>query len=128
MRPTRVHHLAIKVADLAAAETFYGSVLGLRVLRRWPAGDGCGERSLWFALGDEAFLAVERAAPAAAARAEDAPGIHLVALAIPRGERDAWAARLAAAGHPVYQQTDYTLYVRDPEGNRVGLSHWPEPR
>ena len=40
--------------------------------------------------------------------------------------RDAWEAHLTAAGHPIVHRTDYTLYVRDPEGNRVGLSHWPD--
>lgn len=128
MRPTRVHHVAVKVADLPAAEVFYGAVLGLPVLRRWPPVEGRGERALWFALGGDAFLAVERATTPASAKAEDAPGMHLVALAIPRADREAWSTRLAAAGHPVYQETDYTLYVRDSEGNRVALSHWPEPR
>ena len=128
MRPTRVHHVAVKVADLPAAEVFYGAVLGLPVSRRWPPVDGPGERALWFDLGGDAFLAVERAPTPAPAKAEDTPGMHLLALAIPRAERAAWSTRLAAAGHPVYQQTDYTLYVRDPEGNRIGLSHWPDPR
>jgi glyoxylase I family protein len=125
MHPTCIHHLAVKVTDLAAAEAFYGSVLGLPVLRRWPAPEGRGERSLWLDLGAGVFLALERAEETGPAKPENAPGIHLVALSIPRGERETWLARLAQAGHPVYQQTDYTLYVRDPEGNRVGLSHWP---
>jgi glyoxylase I family protein len=128
MRPTCTHHLAVKVADLAAAEAFYVSVLGLPVLRRWPAVDGRGERSLWLDLGGGAFLALERAATPAPPKPEDAPGLHLIALGIACSERDAWLARLAAAGHPVYQQTDYTLYARDPEGNRIALSHWPDPR
>jgi len=127
MRPTRVHHVALKVADLAAAEVFYRSVLALPVLRRWPAAGSGGERALWFDLGGDAFLAVERTPAPARAQAEETPGLHLLALAIPRAEREAWSARLAAAGHPVYEQTDYTLYVRDPEGNRVALSHWPDP-
>jgi glyoxylase I family protein len=131
MRPTCVHHVAVKVRDLARAEAFYVRLLGLPVLRRWPTADGHGERSLWLDMGQGAFLALERAdgpSDGAAAKPEGAPGIHLVALGIARSERDAWAARLAAAGHPVYQQTDFTLYVRDPEGNRVALSHWPDPR
>ncbi len=126
MRPRCVHHVAVKVVDLAAAERFYVSLLGLPILRRWPATDGRGDRSLWLDLGGDAFLAVERAASATPAKAEDAPGLHLVALAIARAERDAWTARLTAAGHPVYHQTDYTLYTRDPEGNRIALSHWPD--
>ncbi|MGC4063236.1 MAG: hypothetical protein QM784_01010 [Polyangiaceae bacterium] len=32
---------------------------------------------------------------------------------------------MTAAGHPVIHESDYTLYLRDPEGHRVGLSHWP---
>ena len=128
MCPTQIHHVAVKVADLARAEAFYAGLLGLRVLRRWPMPDGNGERSLWLDLGAGAFLALERADRIEPAKAEDAPGIHLVALSIPRGERASWIAKLAQAGHPVYQQTDYTIYVRDPEGNRIGLSHWPDSR
>ena len=56
----------------------------------------------WLDLGDGAFLA--------------------------RSEREAWIAKLAQAGYPVYQQTEHTIYVRDPEGNRIGLSHWPQAR
>jgi glyoxylase I family protein len=126
MRPTCVHHVAVKVADLARAEAFYVSVLGLPVLRRWPTADGQGERSLWLDLGQGAFLALERASDVETAKAEDLPGMHLLALAIARGDSAAWEARLAQAGFPVYQRTDFTLYVRDPEGNRIGLSHWPE--
>ncbi len=122
----QVHHVAVKVADLTRAEAFYATVLGLSVLRRWPMPDGVGERSLWLDLGAGAFLALERANRLAREKADDATGIHLVALSIPRSERETWVAKLAQAGHPVYQQTDYTIYVRDPEGNRIGLSHWPE--
>jgi len=134
MSPMRVHHLAVKVSDLARAEAFYVGVLGLSVLRRWPLPDGIGasgasgDRSLWLELGAGAFLALERANAAGDEKSEDAPGIHLVALSIPRSEREAWIAKLAESGHPVYQTTDYTLYVRDPEGNRIGLSHWPDGR
>jgi hypothetical protein len=49
-----------------------------------------------------------------------------VALAVARAEREAWRARLAAAGHPVERESAYTLYVRDPDGALVALSHWPD--
>jgi len=128
MKPACIHHVAVKVASLSLSEAFYVGVLGLPVLRRWPLPDGSGERSLWLDLGSGAFLALERADKESPAKPEGATGIHLLALSIPRGEREAWVARLTQAGHPVYQQTDYTFYVRDPEGNRIGLSHWPEER
>ena len=127
MQPTAVNHVAIKVVDLPRAESFYCDLLGLPVLRRWPMADG-SERSLWLDLGGGAFLALERADADAEPKGEGVAGLHLLALKIHRSERSAWLDKLAAANCPVYQETDYTLYVRDPEGNRVGLSHWPDGR
>jgi glyoxylase I family protein len=132
--PDGVHHAAIQVRDLAAAERFYVGVLGLPVVRRWPGPAGA-ERSLWVgaAPGGAAFLALEvvpsvEGQPTAAeetARAER-PGHHLLALRIARSERAAWEGRLAAAGVPITARSDFTLYFCDPEGNRLGLSHFPD--
>jgi glyoxylase I family protein len=124
--PKGFHHLAIKVRDLAAAERFYCEILELPVQRRWPSSDGQGDRSLWLDLGAGAFLALERATLERTPLDEEEPGLHLVALRIERDQRQAWIERLAGKGVPLYRQTDYTIYVRDPEGNRIGLSHWPE--
>jgi glyoxylase I family protein len=128
--PGGVHHVALGVRDLAACEAFYTRVLGLPVLRRWPAADGVGERSVWLDLGRGAFLALERVAAdgQAAPRdtAGDRPGYMMIAVAVARATRADWEARLAAAGVAIVHRTAYTLYVADPEGNRVGLSHWPE--
>ena len=125
-----LHHLAIRVRDLAGAERFYCGVLGLAVSRRWPAADGLGERSIWVDTGDGAFLALESVVGDADADVDgdaDGDGLHLVALRIGVEDRGAWKERLARAGVAVYHQTRFTIYVRDPEGNRVGLSHHPVP-
>jgi glyoxylase I family protein len=125
--PPRVHHLAVVVRDLDRAEAFYGGVIGLPVERRW-ADEAGSPRSVWLSLGGGAFLAVERAPAGLPARpAPDLPGWHCVALAIPVDEREAWRARLAAAGSPVERESPFTLYTRDPEGNLVALSHYPHP-
>jgi len=128
--PRGFHHVAIQVRDLRDAERFYRDVLGLGVLRRWPARDGqAGERSVWLDVGDGSFLALEVVASGPTAGRDDRdtrPGLHLVALRIERAARESWERRLAAAGVPVEARTAFTLYVRDPEGNRVGLSHWPD--
>jgi len=117
-----VHHLAILVRDLPRVEAFYRELLGLPVVRR------DGERSVWLDLGRDAFLALERApSPSTTSAAPDeAPGLHLLALRIGRAERAAWEARFQEARVGVYRRTAFTIYVRDPEGNRVGLSHWPD--
>jgi glyoxylase I family protein len=133
--PGGVHHVAIAVRDLEAVEAFYVGVLGLPILRRWPmtgkaAGDQTRDRSVWLDLGSGAFLALERAADSEVARgaapAERLHGYLMIALRIARAARPDWEARLAAAGVAVVHRTDHTLYVADPEGNRIGLSHWPD--
>ena len=121
----KIHHIAVVTADLARAEAFYAGTLGLAVLRRWTDAAGA-PRSVWLEAGG-AFLAVERAGAPGPTRADAAPGWHCVALAIDASEREAWRARLAALGAAVERETPFTLYVRDPDGNLVGLSHWPEP-
>lgn len=122
------HHLAVQVKDLAAAERFYVDVLGLPVVKRWPRDDGRGERSIWLSVGaGEEFLALE------ACDAERPPtpfrdphgGLHLLALRILPAERAAWEERLLSRGVEIVHRSRWTLYVRDPEGNRLGLSHYP---
>jgi len=134
MTTAGVHHFAIQVRDLRAAEDFYVGVLGLRVVRRWPSADGGdGERSLWVETGDApgTFLALEVAPGAGVTAAEDPtrahrPGHHLLALRIAREQRASWESRLAAAGVAITRRTAFTLYFRDPEGNGLGLSHFPD--
>ena len=123
--PPRVHHLAVVVSDLVASERFYGEVLGMPVVRRW-ADEAGAPRSVWLGLDGGAFLAVERAGARDGGRRDEAPGWHCVALAIEKGEREAVRARLGAAGHPIERASAFTLYVRDPDGNLVALSHWPD--
>lgn len=120
-----IHHLAVVVRDLERGAAFYRDVLGLPELRRWDDAAGA-PRSVWLTLGGGAFLAVEKAAADAPERPLGAPGWHCVALAIARDERAAWRDRLARAGVPIERESPYTIYVRDPENNLVGLSHYPD--
>ena len=124
------HHLAIQVKDLAGAVRFYADVLGLKVVRRWPYEDGRpGERSVWLSVGDsEEFVALE------ACDVDRLPtpfrdphgGLHLLALRIPARDRRVWERHLAERGIEIVHRTRWTLYLRDPEGNRIGLSHYPD--
>jgi glyoxylase I family protein len=112
----RIHHVALRTGDLSRLEAFYVGVLRLEVTRR------SGERSTWLRAGD-AIVMLERAE-------EDEPGVpvgtmEMVAFAITKAERAEYTYRLAAAGIAVESETPYTVYVRDPDGRRVGLSHYP---
>ena len=112
------HHVAIATPDPARLAAFYEDVLGLPRVREWP-GEG-GMRSIWMGCG-EGTLMLERCAdpPAVTLFAEKAPGLHLVALRIAPDEREPWRKRLGAR---LVHETEFTLYVQDPDGNRVGLS------
>lgn len=122
-----VSHLAVVTTDLDRAEGFYAGVLGLSVARRLD-DDAGRPRAVWLDLGAHAFLALERAGARGPRRDDAAPGLHCLALDIDPGERSAWVRHLEAAGIAVEHETDYTVYVRDPDGALVALSHYPVAR
>ena len=114
MERLRVHHLALRVADCERAAAFYTGLLGLPELRRFE--DAGRPRSIWLRAGGAVLmleLGLRGLGP-------DQGSGHLLALAV--DSLPEWEARLAAAGVAVDDRTAHTLYVRDPDGHRVGLS------
>jgi catechol 2,3-dioxygenase-like lactoylglutathione lyase family enzyme len=110
----RIHHVALRVADCARAAEFYSGLLGLPEVRRFAA-DG-GPRAVWVRAGD-GVLMLEHALKGKGA---DAGSGHVLVFAV--NDLSAWEARLQEAGIAIDDRTAYTLYVRDPDGHRVGLS------
>lgn len=112
----RVHHVAFRTGDLARLERFYVEALGLAVTRR------DGERSVWLDAGG-AIVMLER-------RDDGEPDVpagtkELVAFAIAPEEHAAVVERLGRAGIAIEGRTASSLYVRDPDGRRVGVSAYP---
>jgi catechol-2,3-dioxygenase len=94
---------------------FYAQTLGLEVVKR-EAG------RIWLRAG-EVVLMLE-------ITGEGEPPIdpqtrELVAFAVEPAEREAWAARLEAAGITIEDRTAHTLYFRDPDGRRIAVSSYP---
>jgi catechol 2,3-dioxygenase-like lactoylglutathione lyase family enzyme len=112
----RVHHLAFRTGDLARLERFYVEALGLAVVRRQE------ERSVWLDAGGALVMLETRDEGEAAV---DPTSKELVAFAVEPDARALTAERLARAGVDVEASTDFTLYVRDPDGRRIGLSSYP---
>ena len=107
----RVHHIALRTGDAEALVSFYGSTLGLDVLRRGQGG------SAWLDAGGTIVM-IERAD---AAEPTIPPGtMELVAFAVQ--DKEAWRTRLQAASVPIESETPFTLYFRDPDGRRVAVS------
>jgi catechol 2,3-dioxygenase-like lactoylglutathione lyase family enzyme len=114
---------AIYVDDLQAAETFYGAVLGLRVLGRETG------RYVFFQAGEESVLlafVAETTLKGDVLPSHGAKGAGHFALGIAREDFDAWRNRLQADGISIEQQVEWpkggkSLYFRDPAGNLVEL-------
>lgn len=107
----------MRTADVARLAEFYECVVGLAPAIEKPNG------SRWFALGP-AWLMIEPRAPGE-------PGIAINSMEFmaftttPLGASEA-LSRLAAYGVALEAQTEFTIYFRDPDGRRIGLSHYQE--
>ncbi|MCO4760940.1 MAG: VOC family protein [Myxococcales bacterium] len=127
--PQGIHHLAIQCHDLITMVRFYNTVLRLPVVRRWPRDPdlGTGDRAVWMGLGTS-VIALESVDEAATPDdwQSQTPGLHLVALQIFPWGRQLWREQLALHEVTILYESQWTLYIRDPEGNRVGLSHFPD--
>jgi glyoxylase I family protein len=114
---SRIHHVAIRVADPVASLAFYSGVLGLPEVRRTQE-EGL-VRSIWVRAGD-AVLMLEREIKGTGHGAGTG---HVLALEVESLED--WEGILQLAGQRVVERTASTLYVADPDGHRVGLSVYP---
>lgn len=121
------HHLAIQVRDVERVTSFYREVLGLPELMRHHRPDG-SLRSVWVGVPGGGFLALEEVTgePEPGPFQSERPGLFLLAFRISRAERARVVEAFARAGVALERETKWTVYVRDPEGNRVALSHHPE--
>jgi catechol 2,3-dioxygenase-like lactoylglutathione lyase family enzyme len=121
----RLHHVALGARDVETVAAFYRGALGLTERDRHLTADG-DLRSIWLDLGDSILMIERTASPAREVEGVGA-GPFLLALAVDPADRAAVEERLLAAGAPIEDRTEFTSYARDPEGNRVAISHWPAP-
>ena len=113
----RIHHVALRTSDVQRLASFYVGVLGFSELRRTTSG------SVWLA-AEGAILMLE-------ARGPEEPDVaagsrELVAFAIEPKMHALYISRLGAAGIAVEASTAHTVYFRDPDGRRIGLSAYPD--
>jgi len=117
--PASLHHLALRVASVERSVEFYAGLLGLAELSR-HAGDDGTLRAVWLDLGGGAsgpILMLERSLRG---RGADEGSAHVLALTT--DDLDRAEASLLAAGVAIDDRTGYTLFCRDPDGHRLGLS------
>ena len=114
---------AIYVDNLEAAETFYGTILGLRVIGKEPG------RHVFFRVGEAsvllAFLA-EATLKGDQLPSHGATGPGHFALGIESEALDSWRKLLQGHGVSIEREGEWprggkSLYFRDPAGNSVEL-------
>ena len=125
MAPSAILETAVYAADLAAAERFYGGLLGLPVIARVEG------RHVFFRVGSGVLLVFNPEATEVTSGNPDLPvpthgarGPGHVCFAASRKEIEVWRQRFLAAGIAVEAEFDWpngarSLYVRDPGGNSV---------
>ena len=117
-----VSELVLEVVDLEAAERFYGEVLGLPVVERWP-----DREAIWVMAGERTRIGLWRPQVGLAG---GRGGLHVhFAMKIEEPDYDAAVARLRERGQEVeeIQFSDgrgRAAYVDDPDGNVVELWTW----
>ena len=106
--------MALRVTDVERCLHFYRDVLGLSEL---PLAPGVtATQASWLRTGD-VVLMLERTLRGRGAASGSG---HVLVLAV--DDLSAWEARLTRFAVTLDDRTPHTLYVRDPEGHRVGLS------
>ena len=123
MKIRAVVETALYVDDLQAAETFYGTILGLRVMGKEPGRHvffQAGESSVLLAFLAETTLKGDQLPP------HGATGPGHFALGIESESFDAWRKLLQGQGVTIEKEMAWSrggrsLYFRDPAGNSVEL-------
>ena len=120
MRANRVFETVLYADDLAAAERFYGDVLGMEVIQK-------SELFLVFHMVDGILLIFEPKQSAESGRTVPSHGMSgegHIAFAANNKEIDAWRTCLEEKGIVIeqihsWEEGGRSLYVRDPAGNSV---------
>ena len=106
-----IHHVNVRVDDLADAARFYEDVLGLRRIHR-PAE--MPAEGAWYALGAQQLHVSDGGGPDPASKQH---------FAIAVADLGATVAELRAAGVEVMVRDETgQAFVRDPSGNRIELT------
>jgi len=125
LRSYCLHHLALGTAQVEELARFYREVFGLQETARQLDAQGA-LRSIWLDLAGT-LLMIERSGGPRRRVEGVGSGLFLMAFRVTPPERARLERELEARGQPIESRTAFTSYARDPDGNRIAISHHPEP-
>ncbi|MCK5688517.1 VOC family protein [Myxococcota bacterium] len=114
----KIHHIALRTHQLAWVLSFYQRIFGFEIKRENPG------HSFWLSMGKgESVLMIEQASK------NEAPYSHqsleFLAFSVSSDERLAFKEHLKKEGVILEDESEHTLYFRDPDGRRIGVSSYP---
>jgi catechol 2,3-dioxygenase-like lactoylglutathione lyase family enzyme len=122
---TRLHHLAVGSGDVERLAAFYRELFEMPEAARHHDEHG-KLRSIWLELGDGWLMLEHSSEPPHIVRGVGS-GPFLFALGVSAAERSRLERALEERGQGIESRTAFTSYARDPDGNRIAFSHYPEP-
>jgi len=120
----RLHHLALGTAQVEGLARFYRELFGLSEAARHFGPDGA-LRSIWLDLGGP-LLMLEYTASETRHVEGLGQGLFLIAFRVSSAERVRLERELESRGHAIESRSAYSSYSRDPDGNRIAISHYPD--
>ena len=111
----RVHHIAFRTEDPEALSHFYENVLGLARIREQPG------YSIWFDLGASVLMLEKRSEGEPSIRPDS---MDMIAFQVSEVQRQVLGEKLVQYGAEIEDAGQYTTYFRDPDGRRIGISHY----
>jgi catechol 2,3-dioxygenase-like lactoylglutathione lyase family enzyme len=117
--------VAIGSRDVLRVSAFYRDVFGLPEVARQHLEDGT-VRSIWLSF-DGGVLMFEQSSEPERRVVGVGSGPFLLAFSVSAIERESLEQRIEASGQEIEERTEFSSYARDPDGNRVAISHYPLP-
>jgi catechol 2,3-dioxygenase-like lactoylglutathione lyase family enzyme len=117
-----LHHVAVGTRDVESLAGFYARLL--QTCERKRHVDAAGLRSIWLELAG-ALLMIERTeSPPPAPAAGVGWGAFLLAFRADPSGRQAFEERARELGAAIESRSQFTSYLRDPDGNRIAVSEY----
>ena len=117
-----VHHVALICSDVERTVEFYDGVLGFPLIEMFENRDYEGSTHFFFDIGHGNLLAFfDMPGLDLGPYAEVLGGLHHLCISV---ERDRWLhlrKKLDEAGVEYLEESDASLYFRDPDGARIEL-------
>ena len=122
-----LHHLALGARNVENIANFYHNFFGLEKIKTHKDEQGL-LRSIWLDMGPGILMIEKSEHPDSnLASMQLGKGPFLLAFRIQDKEKEAFLTKLRDEGLKIEGQTNFTIYFRDPEDNRVAISWYELP-